>query len=53
MLVISLICNNLYIVCIVYGRYYWTLAGRSLQGTVLNVISSVFDVVKYISDGVL
>ena len=29
------------------------IIGFSLQGTVLNMISSVFDVVKYNSDGVL
>ena len=29
------------------------IIGFSLQGTVLNVISSVFDVVKYNSNGVL
>ena len=29
------------------------IIGCSLQGTVLNMISSVFDVVKYNSDGVL
>ena len=39
---------------------YWSgsvgilwIIGFSLQGTVLNMISSVFDVVKYNSDGVL
>ena len=29
------------------------IVGCSLQGTVLNMISSVFDVVKYNSDDVL
>ena len=29
------------------------IIGCSLQGTVLNMISGVFDVVKYNSDGVL
>ena len=31
---------------------FWII-GRSLQGTVLNMISSVFNVVKYNSDNVL
>ena len=31
---------------------FWII-GFSLQGTVLNMISSVFDVVKYNSDNVL